>query len=51
MTPTVFSVAPETPAREVVERMWALMVHRLFVADDRGVLVGVISALDVRHVR
>lgn len=52
MTPTVFAVVPETPAREVVSRMQALMVHRLFVMDDRGVLVGVISALDVlRHIQ
>jgi CBS domain-containing protein len=52
MTPTIFAVAPDTPAREVVERMRALMVHRLFVVDDKGALVGVISALDVlRHVR
>lgn len=52
MAPTVFAVAPETRAREVVGRMQALMVHRLFVVDERGVLVGVIGALDVpRHVR
>jgi CBS domain-containing protein len=52
MTPTVFAVGPETPAREVVGRMQALMVHRLFVVDDKGTLVGVISALDIlRHVR
>jgi CBS domain-containing protein len=47
MTPTVFSVAPETPAAQVIEEMVALKVHRLFVVDDSGVLVGVISALDV----
>jgi CBS domain-containing protein len=50
MTPTVFAVAPDTPAPRVIEDMVAYKVHRLFVVDDSGVLVGVISALDVlRH--
>ena len=50
MTPVVFSVAPTTPALEVVRDMVALKVHRLFVVDPDGVLIGVISALDVlRH--
>lgn len=47
MTPVVFSVAPETSAKSVVSQMLGLKVHRLFVVDDSGVLVGVISALDV----
>jgi CBS domain-containing protein len=47
MTPVVFSVTPETPARKVVEDMLALKVHRLFVVGNDGVLVGVISTLDV----
>jgi CBS-domain-containing membrane protein len=52
MTPAVFSVAPETPAAKVVEELLALKVHRLFVVDAAGVLVGVVSALDVlRHLR
>jgi len=50
MTPAVFCVAPEAPASRVVREMIELKVHRLFVVDDRGTLVGVISALDVlRH--
>jgi CBS-domain-containing membrane protein len=50
MTPVVFSGAPETTARSVVNRLLALHVHRLFVVDEAGVLVGVISAVDVlRH--
>jgi CBS domain-containing protein len=50
MTPVVFSVTPETPVRKVVEEMLALKVHRLFVVGGDGVLVGVISPLDVlRH--
>lgn len=47
MTPAVFSVAPETPAAAVVRQMVDLNVHRLFVLDHHGVLVGVISALDL----
>jgi predicted transcriptional regulator len=47
MTPAVFSVAAHTPAHTVIEEMRDLNVHRLFVVDANGVLVGVISALDV----
>jgi CBS domain-containing protein len=52
MTPAIFSVAPDTAASRVVEEMLALKVHRLFVVDSDGTLVGVITALDVlRHLR
>src|SRR5262245_27057119 len=52
MTPAVFSVTPDTPAAKVVSEMLALRVHRLFVVDETGVLVGVISALDIlKHLR
>jgi CBS domain-containing protein len=47
MTPAIFSVRPDTPAMEVIETMVDLGVRRLFVVDESGVLVGVISALDV----
>lgn len=47
MTPVVFAVSPETPARKVVENLLHLKVHRLFVVGSDGVLVGVISTLDV----
>ena len=50
MTPAVFSVSPTTPAATVIQEMLALKVRRLSVVDADGVLVGVISALDVlRH--
>jgi CBS domain-containing protein len=50
MTPVVFCVAPDTPASHVVRELVELRVHRLFVVDDRGTLVGVISVLDLlRH--
>jgi CBS domain-containing protein len=52
MTPAVFCVALDTSAASVVEQFRELNVHRLFVVDDNGVLVGVITALDVvRHLR
>jgi CBS domain-containing protein len=52
MTPAIFSVAPDTPAAQVVRELLTLNVHRLFVVDDNGVLVGVISTFDVlRHLR
>jgi CBS domain-containing membrane protein len=47
MTPVVFSVAPESTARKVMHELASLQIHRLFVVDKGGVLVGVISALDV----
>jgi len=50
MTPVVFSVRPDTPARQVIEEMLHLRVHRLFVIDPDGVLVGVVAMSDVlRH--
>jgi CBS domain-containing protein len=47
MTPAVFSVSPDTSAAKVIQEMLALNVHRLFVVDADGVLVGVISPLDI----
>ena len=47
MTPTVLSVAPDTPALEVVAQLLAMKVHRLFVQDAGGALVGVVSVFDV----
>jgi len=50
MTPAVFCVSPDTPAARIVREMLDLKVHRLFVVDDLGVLVGVITVLDLlRH--
>jgi len=52
MTPAIFCVSMDTPAWGVVDQMRELNVHRLFVVDDVGVLVGVITAMDiVRHLR
>lgn len=50
MTPAIFTVPLQAPAREVIRRMLQLRVHHLFVVDDDLALVGVISPLDVlRH--
>jgi CBS domain-containing protein len=52
MTPAVFSVPAGTPVDKVVEQLVALDVHRLFVVDPDGVLVGVVTAMDIlRHLR
>lgn len=47
MTPTVFAVSLKTPVRQIIKDMVGLHVHRLFVVDDGGALVGVITAMDV----
>lgn len=47
MTPVVFTVALDTHPRKVISEMVGMSVHRLFVVDKGGVLVGVISALDI----
>jgi CBS domain-containing protein len=47
MTPAIFTVTLDTPAREVVRRMLELKVHHLFVSDGELALVGVISPLDL----
>jgi CBS domain-containing protein len=47
MTPAVFSVRPDTPVSKVVSEMIGLHVHRLFVTDEDGTLVGVISTMDL----
>jgi CBS domain-containing protein len=50
MTPTVFSVTPQTPAADVIQDMLRSKVHHLFVIDAGGRIMGVVSACDVlRH--
>jgi CBS domain-containing protein len=51
-TLVVFSVAPEETVHKVTSDMLDYKVHRLFVVDSDGVLVGIISTIDVlRHLR
>jgi len=47
MTPVIFSVSPDAGAGQVIKEMLDLRVHQMFVVDRDGVLVGIISALDV----
>jgi CBS domain-containing protein len=47
MTPAVFAVPPRTAGLDMLEQMTEQNVHRLFVVDGSGVLVGVITALDL----
>jgi len=47
MTPQVLSVALDASLAEICQKMLGHRVHRLFVIDRHGILVGVISALDV----
>ncbi|PIQ29195.1 hypothetical protein COW36_17590 [bacterium (Candidatus Blackallbacteria) CG17_big_fil_post_rev_8_21_14_2_50_48_46] len=50
MTPVVYSVTPNISAGDVIRKMLEKRVHRLFVVDDMGVLIGVISTFDIlRH--
>jgi CBS domain-containing protein len=52
MTPIVFAVPPTCPVSNLIEEFLSRRVHRLFVVDNDGVLIGVISALDIlRHLR
>ncbi len=47
MTAFILTVTPRTPARRVIEDMLAFKVHQLYVVDDAGVLVGVITTTEV----
>lgn len=47
MTPAVFSVPMNASPDLVIKKMNELHVHRMFVVDSAGVLVGVISSLDL----
>ena len=52
MTPAVFSVSEDTPVHTVVRDMVGLHVHRLFVVDKDGTLVGIITTMDVlKHLK
>lgn len=47
MTPTVICVAPHDSLELAIEQMLNHEIHRIFVADDDGVLVGVLSSFDI----
>ncbi len=47
MTPLVYAVKPEASLVEVVRLMLEKHIHRVFVLDATGVLIGVVSTFDV----
>lgn len=49
MTPCVLTVTPDTSSTRVMEKLLARRLHRLFVVDQHGRPIGVISTLDVLH--
>jgi CBS-domain-containing membrane protein len=47
MTPVVFCVPSDAPVARIIEKVLALEVRCLFVTDEHGVLVGVVSVFDL----
>jgi predicted transcriptional regulator len=47
MTPSVIAVRPHTPALDALDHMVRHMVRRVFVVDDEGVSIGVVSMTDL----
>jgi CBS domain-containing protein len=47
MTPTIYAVPQDTPLRAMIDEMLRRDVHRLFVLDADGLLIGVVTTLDV----
>jgi len=47
MTPEVFSIKTDAQVLQIIEKLLSENVNRLFVVDNEGTLVGVITALDV----
>ncbi len=47
MTPSVIAVSPDDSVRDATDAMIRHMVRRVFVVDEDGVPVGVISTTDV----
>lgn len=47
MTPEVFSVGKDAPLLQIIEKLLSENVNRVFVIDNEGTLVGVVTALDV----
>jgi CBS domain-containing protein len=47
MNPVIYAVRRDTPITEVVSQLCKRRIHRLFVVDEDGSLVGVITTLDL----
>ena len=52
MSPGVIAVAPETPISRVVAELVTRRIHRVFVLDPEGIIIGTITPLDIlSHMR
>jgi CBS domain-containing protein len=52
MTPVLLSLRQKTPASAVVDALLTLDVHQLFVTDEAGAIIGIVSARDIlRHLQ
>jgi CBS domain-containing protein len=47
MNPVIYAVRRDTPISDVVSQLVKRRIHRLFVVDEDGSLVGVITTLDL----
>ena len=47
MNPVIYAVRRDTPIPDVVDQLVKRRIHRLFVVDEDGSLVGVITTLDL----
>jgi CBS domain-containing protein len=47
MTPVVLAVRPYELAAEVIKLMLERKVHRIFVRDDTGTIIGIITTFDI----
>jgi CBS domain-containing protein len=50
MAPGVIGVPAGAPLGEVARLLWDRQIHRVFVMDERGGLLGVVSTMDVLRV-
>lgn len=50
MTNTIFSLSPGAKLPEIVKKMLDLNVHQLYVVNQEGLLVGVLSTSDIMRV-
>ena len=50
MTNAIFSLCPSTKLPDIIKKMLDLDVHQLYVVDQDGLLVGVISTSDIMRV-
>jgi CBS domain-containing protein len=47
MNPVIYAVRRDTPIPEIVNQLCKRRIHRLFVVDEDGSLIGVITTLDL----